>query len=971
MPQNSVTSIAQTSDGYLWLTTNDGLVRFDGVRFTVFNKGNSRELSSNRLIKMLADGNDLWILTEEDKLVRFRDGKFRSFTVADGLASNTASFMAKGLDGSVLVYQREGVFRFENDAFTLAQKFTDTHYYLTYPYFAPSGAVWNLTREKLIRNDGGKLTEYAVPPVLKNFLASKDLSSYKINILETGKGEIWFTIRSDVYKLENDKIVRISKEEQSSYDAKITSDKNGDIWFGVDRKGVCRFAGNDYECFDANKVLAGDSVRDIFSDREGTLWVASNANGLFRLTKQFITPLFTDETSVGKNVYPILEDKSGAVWIGTSSGLSVFKDGKFTDYRQSKQIGVQSLCEDRDGRLWVGSVNHGLFFFESGKIFDTQETLNFSVVKDNDLASVHDIHQDKNGVLWFASNTGLYSYDGAKLNRLTTADGLPGDNVKVILEARDGKTLWIATYGGLAELRDGKINAWTEQNGLTGNHIRSLFEDERGTLWIGTYDSGLSRFAGGKFTNYKKENGLFSDGVFQILPDERGNFWMSSNQGIYRVSLSELEEVAEGRRQTIHSIAYGKSDGMLSTEANGGGQPAGIKMRDGRLWFPTQNGVAIINPASVKTNPLPPPVVIEDARIDNETVGKLPEQIEILPGQENLEIDYTGLSFIKPEQIRFRYRLEGLDENWTEAGTRRTAFFPHLAPGEYMFRVIAANSDNVWNEEGAMLKIVVKPPFYRTWIFLLACAAIVALIIYTLYRRRIFNLERARKMQEDFSRRLINAHESERRRIAAELHDSIGQSLAMIKNRVVQSAENITDENTRQQLDLITAQTTQTIGEVREISYNLRPYLLENLGLTKAVKSLLNKVAESGQVKIQIELDDVDDLFEPESEMSIYRIIQENLTNILKHAEATEAQVLLKKSKRNLTILISDDGKGFDPNAANKTVYDKGGFGLLGISERVKMLGGTQEIESEIGAGTNVLIKIPLPISTLSGSHNF
>ncbi len=289
-----------------------------------------------------------------------------------------------------------------------------------------------------------------------------------------------------------------------------------------------------------------------------------------------------------------------------------------------------------------------------------------------------------------------------------------------------------------------------------------------------------------------------------------------------------------------------------------------------------------------------------------------------MPGQANLEIDYTGLSFIKPEQIRFRYRLEGLDDDWTEAGNRRTAFFPYLAPGEYTFRVIAANSDNVWNEEGAWVKIVVKPPFYRTWFFLLACVAVASLMIYTLYRRRIFNLERARRTQEEFSRRLINAHESERRRIARELHDSIGQSLAMIKNRVVQSAENVTDEKTRQQLDLITAQTTQTIGEVREISYNLRPYLLENLGLTKAVKSLLNKIAETGQIKIQMKLDDVDDLFEPEAEMSIYRIIQENLTNILKHAEATEAQILLKKSERNLTILISDDGSRIRPESGKQ-----------------------------------------------------
>lgn len=412
LPQNSVTAIAQTADGYLWLTTNDGLVRFDGVRFTVFNKSNSPNLPNNRLKKMLANGNDLWILTEENNLVRFRGGEFKQFTTADGLASNIASFVTKGIDGNILVYQREGVFRFENETFTLEQKFTDADYYLTHPYLASSGAVWNLTREKLIENKSGKTTEYRLPTDLINFLAATNFNtffnSYTTKILETEKRELWFTVGFYIYKLENGEIVRISKEETSSFDAKIVSDKNGDLWFGIWRKGVCRFANNDYsECLDANEALAGDSVRDIFLDREGTLWIASNANGLFRMTEQFIAPLFTDETSVGKNVYPILEDKSGAVWIGTSNGLSVFKNGKFTDYRQSKRVLVESLCEDRDGRLWVGTVNSGLFLFENGKFYDTQEKLNFSLEKANGSASVFDIHQDKNGVLWFATNTGL------------------------------------------------------------------------------------------------------------------------------------------------------------------------------------------------------------------------------------------------------------------------------------------------------------------------------------------------------------------------------------------------------------------------------------------------------------------------------------------------------------------------------------------------------------------------------------
>ncbi|HLM59199.1 MAG TPA: ATP-binding protein, partial [Pyrinomonadaceae bacterium] len=285
----------------------------------------------------------------------------------------------------------------------------------------------------------------------------------------------------------------------------------------------------------------------------------------------------------------------------------------------------------------------------------------------------------------------------------------------------------------------------------------------------------------------------------------------------------------------------------------------------------------------------------------------------------------------------------------------------HVPPGAYTFRVIAANSDNVWNERGASIEIVVRPAFYQTWWFLLTCAALCSLIIFAIYRRRVFRLERARRLQEEFSRRLINANEAERRRVAGELHDSIGQSLAIIKNRVALSAESITDEKVRRQLELITAQTTQTIGEVREISYALRPYLLDNLGLTKAVDSLLDKIAETSKLTIESELDDVDNVFAPEAEMSIYRIIQESLSNIMKHAEASEAQVYVKKSERNLTILISDDGKGFDLEKVENRDRSEGGFGLLGISERVKMLGGTQEIESKIGGGTTVLIKIPVP----------
>jgi len=361
----------------------------------------------------------------------------------------------------------------------------------------------------------------------------------------------------------------------------------------------------------------------------------------------------------------------------------------------------------------------------------------------------------------------------------------------------------------------------------------------------------------------------------------------------------------------------------------------------------------------VPFNPQPPPVVIESAWLAGASVP-MNGSLELAPRQDNLEIRYTGLSFIKPEQIRFRYKLEGLDENWTEAGERRAAFYPYLPPGSYQFRVIAANSDNVWNETGATLKITVKPPFYRTWFFLAICAATIGFFAFVIYRARVSQLEKAQHAQEEFSRRLINAHETERRRIAGELHDSIGQSLAMIKNRAVFSQMKTSDEETKEHLEIIAAQTAQTINEVREISYNLRPYLLERLGLTQSIKSLFDEVSDLGQIKVVAEIDDIDNLFDAEKEMNLFRIIQETVNNVVKHSEADFARALIKKEFGILTIFIEDNGKGFDPNNVAKNGYGEGGFGLIGMAERVKMLGGRKTIESAPGEGTKISIAINL-----------
>ncbi len=297
---------------------------------------------------------------------------------------------------------------------------------------------------------------------------------------------------------------------------------------------------------------------------------------------------------------------------------------------------------------------------------------------------------------------------------------------------------------------------------MASNRVRSIYEDERGTLWIGTYDGGLSRFRDGKFTNYTIENGLFNNGVFQIFEDEKGNFWISCNKGIYRVAKQELEDYASGKITKINSVAYGKTDGMPSTEANGGRQPAGIKTSDGKFWFPTQDGVAIVDPREVSYNPQPPPVQIENVLIDRKTID-FQDGISLQANENNLEIRYTGISFIKPEQVKFRYRIEGLGENWMDVRNIREVYFPSLPAGEYTFHVIAANSDGVWNEEGAKLKIFVNAPFWKkSWFIALATLFVILTIIF-IFKLRERELKRRQLVQQEFSRKLLESQESVRK----------------------------------------------------------------------------------------------------------------------------------------------------------------------------------------------------------------
>jgi signal transduction histidine kinase len=330
--------------------------------------------------------------------------------------------------------------------------------------------------------------------------------------------------------------------------------------------------------------------------------------------------------------------------------------------------------------------------------------------------------------------------------------------------------------------------------------------------------------------------------------------------------------------------------------------------------------------------------------------------VRMLSGQENLEIQYTALSWTRASQVSFKYQLVGLDRDWVDAGTRRTAYFPHLPPGAYTFRVIADNGEGVWNTEGRSLAIVVLPPFYRTWWFTTLAGISLVGVAFSAGRIRIARLEKERRRQETFSRTLLASQEEERRRIAAELHDGLGQSLLIIKNRVALAHRDIADaEIVREQLDELSASASHAIDECRTIAYNLRPYHLSRFGLTATLRAMFMRVAEVTDIAASTGLDPIDDVLPEDAQINVYRIVQEGVNNIIKHSRATEASLIARHEGRTITFVIHDNGVGFQVPTAAGTAPLRG-FGLMGIAERVRMMGGELDIKSAVG--TTMTIRV-------------
>jgi ligand-binding sensor domain-containing protein/signal transduction histidine kinase len=962
LPQNSVYAITQTRDGYLWLGTDEGLVRFDGLRFTVFDRTNTPAIADPFVFALHeAPDGSLWAGTDRGGLIRYRDGRFSHYGRELGLPSARVQAITSDARGTLWVALRgAGLGRLSADRFTILGK------------------------------DAG--------------LASDNVLALWVD----RAGTLWVGTDAGLDHLEGGRFVHVGPGDGLPLGGvrAIHEDRSGKLWIGVlggalgarFRDGaLCVKKGPRFEVVATGDGLPSMAVMTVLDDRDGNLWLGTAGGGIVRVRDgRFEHSLLSDTTS-DDMVYAIAEDSDGNLWIGTQpGGLHRLRNSRFVTYetRDGLTDGViESLVEDRHGAMWIGTHAGGVCRLERGvpRCLTTQNGLAHD--------RVNAMVEDSDGAMWLGTEGGVNRLHGGSIARYTTRDGLPVDHVNALLRDRAG-VLWLGTWGGgvgrmigdrierpagatgryvnvLHQRRSGEIWIGTTE-GLaiwTGDRmvnatgelgmpaaVEAIHEDRDGYVWIGTRRDGLFLYKDGRLTQYTTGTGLYDNLVGTLLEDASGHFWITCNKGIFRVSRQALLEVAAGRRATVASRVFDTADGMKNRECDFG--QGRWKARDGRLWFATVGGVAVIDPARLASNSQPARVHIGPLIVDGDERGEPAPTLDY--GSRRIEFRFVGLSLSAPSRVGYRYRLEGFDPDWVDGGDSRTAQYTNLPPGPYRFHVIASNGDAVWSPDAAPLAFTVASPIWRRPWFALTLFGLAIVAVLGIAQVRVVRLRRAQAMQADFSRQLISSQEAERKRLAGELHDGLGQQLLIIGNWArlaldapAASTPSTAADQARSSLQMITETATESMREIRALTRELQPYNIEYVGLSEALDTMLQRMGDASGVTFATDIEPVDDVLPGDGGINLYRIVQEAANNVVKHAQASRAQVTLRRRPHSLHLSIADDGRGLPPGVLAGS-GGSGGFGMRSLAARTRLLGGRHHIESKAGAGTTITVDIPI-----------
>lgn len=991
LSHSNVKCIVQDRYGYIWMATDDGLNRFDGYQFTVFRNdpADSNSLTSNYLTCLAVDSvGNLWIGSDGGGLCRYdyTAGVFERFHRSFGknsLLSDYVTAICAAKDGNIWIGTYQGGLTIYSPR---TKRIVNCFDNPQYPQFKHLSTVTRILQDAQGGMWLGTLNEgilwYNAGETVPEKINSQHLGlagNFVTALDEDRSGNIWAgtsTGLSRITKSNNGIAVQTvasdRKEVAGRYIHELGHDGNNRIWIATDNGLVCLESNGKYlqSAKHDEKIpnsLSDDKIRSVFADRTGILWVGTVGYGCDMLSPE--NPAFSRFGSVIRTgAHPesveyrtFAQDAAGTVWIGTSEGIICYEQGgkvtRLPDKDNVRISQVRAITFSADGSKWIGTALGLIHISVSNRYTKYNNSEGDPMLRNN----IRSLCIAGDSILWIGTyGNGLYCFDIQKKTfRSIHAEGnafLRGQTVHAMY-ADAQQNLWICSTAGFChfDMKKNRIRFFFAQQGEhidPNNECTAIYPASDGTFWLGLYGGGVLHFspAAGRIERFTTREGLSNNGVMLILPHADTALWIGTSEALSYFSL---------KYKTFRTYPYFNRTGAVSPWIN-----AGICTRDNQLLIGFTGDISRIYSDNLHPSAHNAPVVLTQFLVMNRKIPGAGEvvnnsEITLLHDQNYISFEYAGLDFAGPASLQYKYRLTGVDSNWIPAGTRRYASYNNLPPGTYRFEVYSTNNEGVWGSTPFTCSVIIEPPVWARWWFRLLAALLIAGTIFTLYRRRIMHLQMRNQMQREYSHRLLSNQETERKRIASELHDSLGQQLLIIKNRARMALRAEDSSQTGTQLEQIAEAASESIREVREISHGLHPVHLDNIGLTETLQVLLSRAAETTGIQFTTDMENIDAAISPEAAIHLYRIFQEALNNIIKYSRAGSAEISVSVSKGEIHISIHDNGVGMDAHVVTEQ-WINSNFGLHGIKERVDYLGGTFRIST--GAGQGVRLSITLPV---------
>lgn len=940
-PGGPVYAITQTADGYLWIGSEKGLVRYDGLSFRLVQHASSTSIPGGPVLGLTTDAEgNLWIRLQSPSLFCYRDGKFRDVSSGFNRAEIGVTAMCQGTNGEALFSA------------------------------LPNG---------ILRNDGRRFANLASTSGIANFLV--------ISMAETADGKVWMGTRdAGLFMLRDGEISSVSKglPDQKINSLLPTGDR--ELWVGTDN-GIARWDGTELTRSGIPPSLNRTQVLAMTKDRDSNVWIGTASQGLLRVSASNVVSLADESHRTTGPVTALFEDREGSLWVGTTRGIERLREGAFTTYSASHGLPSESngpVYVDSVGRTWFAPLDGGLYWMRGGQIGrvtnaglggdviysisgangelwigrqrgglthlsskgDSFTAETYSEAQGLAQNSVYAVHQNRDGTVWAGTlSGGLSRFKDGRFTTYTTAHGLASNTVTSILEGSDG-TMWFASPNGLSALSNGRWRVYTSRDGLPPGNVNCLLEDSTGVLWIGAANS-LAILSSGSIKIIRVVPESLFQQILGIEEDTSGSLWIATSNHVLRVNRDEL---LRGEFSESNVREYDLADGLHSIE--------GVKRHRsvvadplGRIWFSLKRGLSVVDPAKLKRGSVPAIVHIEMISADGSPVD-LQDPARIPAARQRITFSYAGLSLSVPERVRFRYILDGFDRDWSEPITAREAIYTNLGPGSYSFRVIASNSDGIWNSAEALIAVEIEPAFWQTWWFRVLCVLVCAFAALALYRFRLRQV--ARQLNVLFEERF-----AERMRIAQELHDTLLQGFISASMQLDVAVDHLPEDSpSKPRISRVLQLMRKVIEEGRNTVRGLRSYDSgTSLDLEQSFSRLKRELAVEEDIGYRVVAEGASRPLHPVVRDEVYFICREAVVNAFRHSRASSIEVEVEYVSRHLRVRVRDDGCGIDPQVLQSG--RDGHWGLSGMRERAERIGARLKVWSRDGMGTEVELSVP------------